>query len=239
MILSYPKSRRTLIALIALTALIVLLILLLYKPENPEERPIIAIIIGSLGAFISVSSARFVMNSEILSLKYMLSNAISLERCAGELRSAARRMRKGSESRFQTAQQAADAFSAIGRYDEAIGLLRDVALERPIASRSTSFLLAALRYSILKGGDKEAEEYLGKLRTAIEGMPQGMTRSHFEREMKPFASFLSGETGPLENRLHNGETLLIRLEAARMLLDGSSDGNLRQECVALIEEASE
>ena len=212
MILSYPKSRRTLIALIALTALIVLLILLLYKPENPEERPIIAIIIGSLGAFISVSSARFVMNSEILSLKYMLSNAISLERCAEELRSAARRMRKGSESRFQTAQQAADAFSAIGRYDEAIGLLRDMALERPIASRSTSFLLAALRYSILKGGDKEAEEYLGKLRTAIEGMPQGMTRSHFER--------------------------LIRLEAARMLLDGS-DGNLRQECVALIEEASE
>ena len=165
MILSYPKSRRTLIALIALTALIVLLILLLYKPENPEERPIIAIIIGSLGAFISVSSARFVMNSEILSLKYMLSNAISLERCAGELRSAARRMRKGSESRFQTAQQAADAFSAIGRYDEAIGLLRDMALERPIASRSTSFLLAALRYSILKGGDKEREDYLAFLRS--------------------------------------------------------------------------
>ena len=238
MILSYPKSRKTLIALISLTALFVVLILLLYRPENPEECAIIAIIVGSLGAFISVSSARFVMNSEILSLRYMLSNAISLERCAEELRSAARMMRKGSESRFQTAAQAADAYSAIGSYDEAIELLRDVALERPAASRSTTFLLAALRYSILKGDSEAADEYQEKLGMAISGMPQGMTRSHFEREMKPFSSFLSGEYGPMENRFHNGETLLIRLEAARLLLDGS-DGNLRQECIALIEEASE
>ena len=234
MILAYPKSRKTLIALLSFTALLVILILLLYRPENPEERVIIAIIVGSLGAFISVSASRLIMNSEIVSLRYMLANAISLERCSKELERAARMMRKGSDSRFQTAEEAADALSAIGRYDDATELLRTIALERPTASRSAAFLLAAMRYSLLKGDSDGAEEYRKKLEKAVSGM-QGVTRNHFEREMLPYVSFMKGETASLENRFHGGETILIKLEAAT-LLRNHSDERLMQECIAFIAE---
>ena len=235
MILSYPKSRMVFIVLISLTVLSALLILLLHSSGFQGENEILAVVVASLGFFISVSAARLIMNSEILSLRYMLANAVNLERCAEDLRRAAMKMRKRSEERFQTASQAADALSITGRGDEAIALLHSVVSANPSPERTTHFLLSALRYSLMKGDMEGAREYAAKAEKAIQGLGSGIGKGLYEREIKPFRSFLDGEETLLIHRFRTAENKLMKLEAA-MLLRDSDDTEIRSECIGFISE---
>lgn len=233
MVLSYRKSRMTLIALLALTAVLTVLILLFHESGFSGEKEILAVIVASLGAFISISVARLVMNSEILSLRYMLINAINLEKCAKELEAASKRMRKRSEDKFQTALQAADALSILGRSDEAIALLLSAAECNPTPEHATQFLLSALRYSILAKDGKGAVEYKEKLKTALKGLKGGIGKGLYEKEFKQFESFLDGEETLLIHRFRSADNTLIKLEAA-MMLSGSENEELRKECIEFI-----
>ncbi len=217
MLFAYPKSRKTFITLIGITALLVILLLAFFRPEVPEDRYILAVVVASLGAFISLSIARLIMNSEILALRYLLESAEKLDKCATELAVSAKRMRKGSNDRFQTAILASDAMNAIGQSDEAIEFLRTIAMERPTAERTTSFLMNAFRYSLSMQDRKSAEEYLEKLHKALEGLPKGITKGIYEKELRPFENYLNGDTSLLEKRRNETDSELIRQEATRLL----------------------
>ena len=174
MILAYRKSRNTLMAMLLVTAVLTALILLLHKSGFDGERELLAVIVASLGFFISISVSRLIMNSEILSLRYMLTNAIKLDKCAAELERASRKMKRKSEDRFQTAAQAADAMSMIGRADDAVDLIISTASENPTPEHTTQALISALRYSLLKGDMSAASDYALKARKAVEGLGNGI-----------------------------------------------------------------
>ena len=233
MFLSWKKSRNTFLVLLGITILLVVMILSLHQGGDSSEKEILAVVVASLGFFISVSAARLVMNSEMLSLRYMLDNAIRLDRCAKELGNAALRMRKGSADRFRTACQAAEAMNLTGRSGEAVEMLHRITMERPEPARSTEFLSAAMRYSLMKGDTKAAADYLGKLKTAAEGLPKGISRETFEKDIRTFSSFIQGDMKALERRFREGSSALVRLEAAMLLRDKCSD-MLREECTAFI-----
>lgn len=238
MILAYRKSRNTLIAMLLVTAVLTALILLLHKSGFDGERELLAVIVASLGFFISISVSRLIMNSEILSLRYMLTNAIKLDKCAAELERASRKMKRKSEDRFQTAAQAADAMSMIGRMDDAVDLIISTASENPTPEHTTQALISALRYSLLKGDMSVASDYAAKARKAVEGLGNGIGKGIYDKELRIFESFLSGEETMLTHRYHTAETELIKLEAA-MLLSDSNDIALKDECVRFISEPRE
>ncbi len=238
MILAYRKSRNTLIAMLLVTAVLTALILLLHKSGFDGERELLAVIVASLGFFISISVSRLIMNSEILSLRYMLTNAIKLDKCAVELERASRKMKRKSEDRFQTAVQAADAMSMIGRADDAVDLIISTASDNPTPEHTTQALISALRYSLLKGDMSAASDYAAKARKAVEGLGNGIGKGIYDKELRIFESFLSGEETMLSHRYHTAETELIKLEAA-MLLSGSNDIALKDECVRFISEPRE
>ena len=238
MILAYTKSRNVLIALLLITAVLTAMILFMHTSGFAGEKELLAIVVASLGFFISVSVSRLIMNSEILSLRYMLTNAMNLEKCAAELEKAARKMRKRSEDRFQTAVQASDAMSIIGQGTKAIEFLRSVTLDNPTPEHTTQFLLSAVRYSILCGDIEGAKDYSGKAATAISGLRQGIGKGIYEKEHKQFESFLKGEDTMLSHRFHTAETTLIKLEAA-MMLSASDDIALRSECLEFISKPKE
>ena len=238
MILAYRKSRNTLIAMLLVTAVLTALILLLHESGFDGERELLAVIVASLGFFISISVSRLIMNSEILSLRYMLTNAIKLDKCATELERASRKMKKKSEDRFQTAAQAADAMSMIGRADDAVDLIISTASENPTPEHTTQALISALRYSLLKGDMSAASDYALKARKAVEGLGNGIGKGIYDKELRIFESFLSGEETMLSHRYHTAETELIKLEAA-MLLSDSNDIALKDECIRFISEPRE
>ena len=233
MVLAYTKSRSVLIALLAATAALTVLILVLHVSSFPGEREILAVIVASLGFFISISVSRLIMNSEILSLRYMLTNAMNLERCAAELEKASKRMRKRSEDRFQTAVQAADALSMLGHPDQAIRLLMQAASDNSTPEHVTQFLISALRYSIVNGDMAAAAQYRDKAATALGGLKKGIGKGIYEKEFKVFESYLEGEETMMAHRFHTADTVFTKLEAA-MVLSQSDDEKLKSECLEFI-----
>ena len=147
-------------------------------------------------------------------------------------------MKRKSEDRFQTAVQAADAMSMIGRADDAVDLIISTASENPTPEHTTQALISALRYSLLKGDISAASDYAVKARKAVEGLGNGIGKGIYDKELRIFESFLSGEETMLSHRYHTAETELIKLEAA-MLLSGSNDIALKDECVRFISEPRE